>query len=387
MLSLAAGLARAILAGGDSSHAIVYAAESPNGGSNVLARADIAIILNAPGIAVGPDGRPLASAEVTQWLPPAEGFGEGTLYLRESAQRGAGGLRFSIVAGRMFRTGAQELVVGRGAESVFGLKVGSRVIMPNGEWPIVGEFTARGGSVESQLLADADTVMSAAGIPAFGSQLVALKSPAEFDSFKRWLTTNPALAVSVERQSDYLARVVGHETKFLATLAYFVGGLMAVGAVFGSIQIMYAAVESRTIEIATLRAVGYDPLPIAVSVLMEAVLLSLIGGLMGSSIAWLLFNENQTSEGATVFRMHISGQMVTRPGLGCRSCDFGWPAAGHPGRETAGRRRAAIHITVSRPNTDWASFPRPDRSWRDCSRRVSHPAQNAECRKRPRPER
>jgi putative ABC transport system permease protein len=210
----------------------------------------------------------------------------------------------------MFRTGAQELIVGRGAESVFGLKVGSRVIMPNGEWPIVGEFTVRGGSVESELMADADTLMSATGTPAFGSLLVALKNPVAFDGFKHWLTTNPALAVTVERQSDYLARTATSVTRFLSTLAYFVGGLMAIGALFGAVHIMYSAVESRTIEIATLRAVGYQPLPIAVSVLLEAAFLSVVGGLLGSAIAWLLFNDDQAFNNNTVFRMHISGQMV-----------------------------------------------------------------------------
>jgi putative ABC transport system permease protein len=311
MLSLAVGLTRALEAGGDSSHALVLSRESPAEDAQALSRSDIAIILNAPGIAVGPDGRPLASAEAMQWLPPAEGFSEGTLYLRGIGASGTA-VRpgFAIVAGRMFRSGAQEIIVGRGAESEFGFKVGDRVIMPNGEWPIVGEFAERGGSVESLLMADADTLMSATAMPGFGSVLVALKNPADFDEFKRWLTLNPALAVTVERQSEYLARMAGNYTRFFRTLAYFVGGLMAIGAVFGSIQVMYSAVESRTVEIATLRAVGYEPLPIAVSVLLEAAFLSLIGGLLGSAIAWALFNEDQAFNGATVFRMHISGQMV-----------------------------------------------------------------------------
>ncbi|HEV2700840.1 MAG TPA: ABC transporter permease [Steroidobacteraceae bacterium] len=311
MLSLAAGIARAIQAGGDASHALVHAAESATAESNGLSRADIPLILNAPGIAVAADGRPLASAEVALWLPPAEGFAEGTLYLQGIGPKGAA-VRpgFAIVSGRMFRTGAQEIIVGRGAESVFGLKVGSTVIMPNGEWPIVGEFTDHGNAVESELMADADTVTSAAAIPAFGSVLVALRNPAAFTEFKRWLTTNPALAVSVERHSDYLARTAGSVTQFLATLAYFVGGLMAMGAVFGSIQIMYSAVESRTIEIATLRAVGYEPLPIAVSVVLEAALLSLLGALLGATLAWLFFNGTQSFSGSTVFRMQVSGRMV-----------------------------------------------------------------------------
>lgn len=312
MLSLAAGLARAILAGGDSSHALVFSRESPYEDAYALPRSDIAIILNAPGIAVGPDGRPLASAEVMQWLPPAEGFSEGTLYLRGIGPSGAE-VRpgFAIVSGRMFRSGAQEIIVGRGAESEFGLKVGSSVIMPNGEWPIVGEFSASGGSVESQLMADADTVTSAGAMPGFGVVLVTLKNPAAFDEFKRWLMTNPALAVTVERQSEYRARMAGRLTRFLATMAYFVGGLMAIGAVFGSVQIMYSAVESRTIEIATLRAIGYAPLPIAMSVLLEAAVLSLVGGLLGAAIAWIFFNDEQAFNGATVFRMHVSGQMVS----------------------------------------------------------------------------
>ena len=311
MLSLASGLALATVAGGDSRHAIVLSHDVPFDDGTAMSRSAVALILNAPGIARGPDGQLLASAEPMQWLPPAEGFAEGTLYLRGIGPQGVG-VRpgFSIVSGRMFRTGAQEIIVGRGAESLFGLKVGSSVIMPNGEWPIVGEFSYKGGSIESLLMADADTLMSAAAIPGYGSVLVTLKDASDFDQFKRWLTTNPALNVIVERQSEYLVRMAGQLTRFLATMAYFVGGLMAVGAVFGSIQIMYSAVESRTIEIATLRAIGYEPFPIAVSVLLEATLLSFIGGLLGSAIAWGFFNGDQAFNGATVFRMHISGQMV-----------------------------------------------------------------------------
>ncbi len=136
----------------------------------------------------------MASAELITSLPPAEGFSEGSLVLRGIGQGGER-LRpaFTIVAGRMLRAGRQELIVGRGAESEFGLKVGSRIILPNGEWPIVGEFTASGGNVESELLGDADTVLSAKRMSGYGSVLVALASPADFDVFKRWLAANPAL--------------------------------------------------------------------------------------------------------------------------------------------------------------------------------------------------
>jgi putative ABC transport system permease protein len=94
---------------------------------------------------------------------------------------------------------------------------------------------------------------------------------------------------------------------------------MNVRSLFGSVQIMYSTVEARTIEIATLRAIGYNPLPIAVSILLEALLLSLAGALLGSLIAWLLFNEQQAINGDTIFRLRISGQMVVF-GLFCAAC-------------------------------------------------------------------
>jgi putative ABC transport system permease protein len=310
MLSLSTGLARTIVAGGAQANAIVLPVDAHEDYGSGLSPSAAATILNAPGIAVGPDGKPLGSAESTASLPPAEGFSQGSLILRGVGAAGAA-LRpgFSIISGRMFRSGVQELVVGRGAESEFGFKVGTKVILPNGEWPIVGEFTANGSTVESELWGDADTVLSANRISGYGSVLVRLTSPAAFDVFKRWLTTNPSLSVSAERQSDFLERVAYNLTRFFATLAYVVGCMMAVAALLGSVQIMYSAVEARTIEIGTLRAIGYNPLPVAFSVLIETIYLSLIGALLGSAVAWLLFNEMQAINGGTIFRLHISWQM------------------------------------------------------------------------------
>jgi putative ABC transport system permease protein len=311
MLSLTSGLTRTIESGGRSDHAIVYPSDVTDDNGMGMTRASIGVILNAPGIAVAPDGTVLGSAEVVSNVHPAQGFSEGSLLLRAIGPNGAA-VRpgFAIVSGRMFHRGIQELIVGRGAASEFGLKVGMNVILPNGEWPIVGEFAADGSAVESQLLGDADSVMSAMRISSFGGVLVSLKNSAAFDDFKRWLVTNPSLSVTAERQTDYLQRTASFLTRYFSTLAYIVACMMAIGAVFGSVQIMYSTVEARTVEIATLRAIGYDPLPIAVSILLETILLSLIGALAGSLVAWLLFNDQQEINGDTIFRLHISGQMV-----------------------------------------------------------------------------
>ncbi len=311
MLSITEGLVRMFSAGGDSSHAIVYSAVGQREGGAGLDRSSVGIILNAPGIAVGPDGKPLASAEIIESLPPAAGFSEGSLNLRGIGPEGSALMPgFKIVSGRMFRSGARELIVGQSAESEFGLKVGASVIMPNGEWPIVGAFTANGSYAESQLLGDAETVMSAARVADYGGVLVQLRSAAVFDEFKRWLTTNPALSVTAERQSDYLERTANRYSSFFTTFAYFIGCLMAMGAIFGSIQIMFSTVEARTREIATLRAIGYGPLAIAASFLFETIFLSLIGAVLGSIAARLLFNERQAISGDAIFRLRISGQMM-----------------------------------------------------------------------------
>jgi putative ABC transport system permease protein len=311
MLSLSAGLARTIVAGAKADNAIVLPIDSQVDYSEALSRGVIGTIMNAPGIATGPDGKPLASAESVTYLPPAEGFSEGSLILRGIGGAGPA-LRpnFSIVSGRMYRKGLQELIVGKAAQSVFGLKVGTKLIMPNGEWPIVGEFTANGSTIESELLADADTVSSARRTSGYGSVLVTLTSPAAFDAFKHWLAGNPALSVKAERQSDYLERSAYDLTRFFAMLAYIVSGLMAAAALLGSIQIMYSVVEARTVEIGTLRAMGYSPLPIASSVVLETVFLSLIGASAGSAVAWAVFNRMQAIGGGAIFELHISGQMI-----------------------------------------------------------------------------
>jgi putative ABC transport system permease protein len=70
---------------------------------------------------------------------------------------------------------------------------------------------------------------------------------------------------------------------------------MGIGAIFGAVNTMYNAVASRGREIATLRAIGFGSVPVVVSVLAEAVVLSIVGGLIGGLLAWAAFDGYQTS--------------------------------------------------------------------------------------------
>jgi hypothetical protein len=205
---------------------------------------DIATILNAPGIAKGPEGAPLADPEFLIRVP-LEGFADGSLELRGVGPAGLA-LRpaFRIVAGRMFRAGRRELVAGVGAARKFGLTVGSEVRLRDGKWPVVGIFSCGADIIESHLVGDAVTVMTARRGTGFAEVIAQLVDAKAYPQFQAWLTENPSLAVSVERKTDYDLRMVGSDSGLFTRMTYLIGAIMALGALFGVVKIMYAAVRA-----------------------------------------------------------------------------------------------------------------------------------------------
>jgi putative ABC transport system permease protein len=316
MLSVTAGVVRAYRAGEDPGRVIVYG-KSASGETHGLTREAAGTILNGPGIARDSVGKPLADAEFLVQLPPVPGFAQGSLQLRGIGPAGVT-LRpeLQLNAGRMYQRGLHEVIVGNGAHRAFGLNVGDFVIMPDGRWPVVGIYSAAGGIVESEVLADGETLMPTTGTNGFGSMLVQLESPAAFDTLRAWLTTNPTLAVGVDRQADYYANTVASLTRFFSFMALLVGTMLAIGALFGAINIMYGAVSARTREIATLRAIGYESLPIAISVVCESLVLSLLGAALGAGLAWLISNGKLNSIGSAVFENSVTPRLM--------AIGFGW---------------------------------------------------------------
>jgi putative ABC transport system permease protein len=215
-----------------------------------------------------------------------------------------------IVEGRQFHSGQHELTIGVAAARVFRLRVGDLIPLPGGNWPIVGSFTDGGSALEGVFLADADTVLAAGRTTGYGSVLVKLESPDAFNAFSDWVSINPALKESAEPLTEYLQRTTHQFSAFFTALAYAVGALMAVGALFGVVKLMYAAVSVRTREIATLRAIGYEPLPVALSVLLETATLALVGALIGAATAWLLFDGKLTTQARTVYFLSVSGHLI-----------------------------------------------------------------------------
>jgi putative ABC transport system permease protein len=312
MLSLTEGLLSAYMKTGDPGRALVVSAGSQSEGNSALSRDKARLIMDAPGIAKAPDGSPLADPGINSGVPLIRLNGrQGYNILRGFGPKGVM-LRpeFRMVSGRMFRSGTRELIVGVSAKTQFkNMNVGDKVILPDGEWPIVGSFTT-GDLLDAQLIGDTETVMKAIRRPAYNSVLVRLASPSSFAVFKRALTTNPALAVDPILQSDWYKKISEGVSTFFKVVAYGIGIIMGIGALFGCLNTMYAAVAARAREIATLRAIGYHAFPVAVSVILEAMALSVAGALIGAAIAWTLYDGVDGAFGSNVFKLTVSPALI-----------------------------------------------------------------------------
>lgn len=319
VLAMATGFKRTILATGRDDRAIVLRGGSDSELASTLAREATLTIMDAPGIRKDAAGKPIASAEavVVVDMPKKSNDSGANVTIRGVGPEGMA-LRpeIQLIAGRMFQRGLRELIVGSGAQAQFkGLDVGSHIALRGSDWTIVGAFVSNGDSHESELLADGETVLSAYRRNLYQSVVVLLDSKDSFATFKSSLTTNPQLSVDAMREHDYYAQQSQRMSSVLSFIAYFVGGIMAVGALFGALNTMYSAVSVRSREIATLRAIGFGASAVVLSVLIEALLLSVIGALLGAALAWMFFNGNVVSTLGSnftqvVFRLAVGPSLV-----------------------------------------------------------------------------
>lgn len=315
MMSVTTGIRQVYLNSGSTMRAIIISKDAEGEGQSAITRAQAALIGDAPGIARGADGKPLADRGLNMGIPVLHKDGSKGY----TTMRGYGPMaqqvrpEFHIIAGRMFRAGHREMVVGEGARFLFQhMNIGDDVILPGGPWKIVGVFHA-GDITDGQVIGDTETLLTALHKTAYNSILVRLASYDSLATLKRALTTNPALSVKVERHSDWYNKISGDSSRFLATLCYAIGIVMAIGALFGCLNTMYSAVSSRGREIATLRALGFSAASVAVSVILEALLLSIGGALIGAAVAFLLYDGKQDFFGTNVFHLSVSPALI---GLG-----------------------------------------------------------------------
>ncbi|WP_377161286.1 ABC transporter permease [Roseateles sp. UC29_93] len=322
LLAMAEGYSETLRKSGSEDTAIVLRGASAAEVASVMTRDDITQIGQAPGVAKSAKGEPLLSAEtvVAANLPV-----KGTKTDEEGSvqMRGVGDEAFAvrpqvrIVAGRKFQPGLKELIVGQGAARQFeGLEPGKQIRLGSQMWTVAGVF-ASGDSMESELWADAPVVAETYRRGASrNSVTVKLTDAKAFKEFKAALEANPQLKVDATTTLAFFAKQSEQMTKILRIIGIVVGSIMAVGAVFGALNTMFAAVATRAREIATLRAIGFPGLPVVVAVMLETMLLAALGGVIGGGIAYLIFNGHAASTmaagsvGKLSFELRVSGQLL-----------------------------------------------------------------------------
>jgi putative ABC transport system permease protein len=299
VLSIAEGFEKAMLNAGRPDRAIVMRQGADSEMSSGLGGPQVDVIKQAAGIQK--DGAiPVASAEMfvvvdvnrrttnTGSNVPLRGVDSTLLAVRPEVK---------IVQGRMLTFGTNEVVVGRAASEQFaGLRLGDTFKSGQTQWPVVGIFETDGTAAESEIWCDVRTLQGAFRRGnSYQSVLARLESPASYDAFKDWLSSNPQVDVDVKRESDYYREQSRILVATVQIIGWGVAALMGLGAIIGAVLTMYSAVVARTREIATLRALGFGSMPVLLSIIGESMVLALAGGVLGGALAYLGFNGFQTS--------------------------------------------------------------------------------------------
>ncbi|HEX8173362.1 MAG TPA: ABC transporter permease [Thermoanaerobaculia bacterium] len=321
VLSIGEGFQRVMTAAGSPDTAVVLRGGADSEMTSVLVRDDVEIIRNAPGVARSAIG-PLASPELFVLVDlPKRSTNTGANVPMRGVRREAFAVRpeIKVVEGRMFRWGTNEVIVGRAAQTQFAnTEVGTELHFGQTSWKIVGVFEGNGGISESEVWADA-AVLAPAYHRGSSYQTVQVKlaSAGSFRTFKDALTADPRVNLRIETESDYYAAQSQALQKLVRGLAAAICTLMGLAAIFGALNTMYTAVAARSREIATLEALGFGGGAVMVSVMFEALLLALAGGLIGAIGAYLLFDGyraatmNWQSFSQVAFAFDVNARLMT----------------------------------------------------------------------------
>jgi putative ABC transport system permease protein len=299
VLSIAAGFRAVLTLSGAEDVAIVLRSGATDEMGSGLSQPQTRIIADAKDVAHDADGA-IASPELyvivdvplkrtgTAANVPLRGVGQQAPKLRQN---------FRIVEGRMFTPGTFEVIVGRGASLQFAnLTVGSKLRWGTTDWTVAGIFEDRGSVAESEVWTDATVLQGAYNRGnSFQSMRVKLTSAGAFQSFKNALTADPRLNVRLFTERQYYEEQSRTLIALVSTIGTTIAVLMGLGAVFAALNTMYSAVSTRTREIATLRALGFGSTPVVISVLAEALLIGVVGGVIGALISYFAFNGMRAS--------------------------------------------------------------------------------------------
>ncbi|RMH93417.1 ABC transporter permease [Lysobacter pythonis] len=318
MLAMGEGFATTLKGTGSDKSAILLRGGSQAETNSVITRDQAVLVGGLPGIARDDEGRPLVSPEISQVvnLPSKADGSDANVQMRGIGPAGwKVRPRLRIVRGRAFTPGKRELVVGQGVTGQFrGVEIGQTLVFAHQPWEVVGVF-ASGDAHDSELWTDAETLSGASRYKIWQSISVGLDGRDGLARLKAALAADPRLKLDAETTRHYYGKQSERLKKLLDILGRVIGTIMAIGAVFGALNSMYAAVAGRAREIATLRAIGFRGGPVVMAVMLETMLLAAAGGVLGAGLAWLVFNGYSVSTlgenfSQVVFQFHVSPSLL-----------------------------------------------------------------------------
>jgi putative ABC transport system permease protein len=291
MLALANGFIAALTKTGSSDNVLLLRRGADSELSSGIPREAIGIISASPHIATGADGRPMVSPE-TYIVINIQRLGGSVFEVANVVARGVSDKAFEvrrnikIVQGRRFASGQSEICVGAKLAGRFAnVNVGDVLRFSNRNWNVVCRFTADGSSFESEIWGENEQFQGVFRGNSFQDVAFRLKDPAGFEEAKRAFLADQRIQVDAHRESEFYANQSQLLGNILRVLAIMITSIMAVGAVFGAVNTMYAAVSSRTPEIAVLLTLGFPPRSVLASFLAESAVIALLGGVIGCLLA------------------------------------------------------------------------------------------------------
>lgn len=315
-LAMANGFRATVSGTGSENIAVLLRSGSQAELNSGFGRDTVRLIETAPGVARDAEGNAILSAElyvITDATKRSTG-NDASLSLRgvdEMAPR----LRenFEIVEGRMFAEGSNEIVVGEGVIREFsGFDLDTTIRMGPNEWRIVGIFSTGGSVFDSEIWADIGTVQNLYNRGAsYQSIRVQLDGETGLTDLQEYAENEPRLDLDVETEKEFFAQSAGGLSNLIMYLGWPLAIIMAVGALAGAWNAMYASVDSRVREIATLRTLGFSGFAAFVGTLVESLMLAFIGGLVGALITYFVFDGVSASTMGGSFTQVVFSFAVT----------------------------------------------------------------------------
>jgi len=314
MLAMGAGAHREAMGNVRPDRAIVLSVGAQGAQQSSIGKDVAAQIQDLPGIRRNQAGKPIVFAQVLAFV---QGRDRRTANKIGFALAGVTSLltdympELHLTSGRLFQPGLRELIASNVcAQKYADFATGDKRTMRGGDWQVVGNFDVGKGGGACVVFADADVVLNSFSRNTYNQVNVMLQSPDTFTELKTAIDANPSMHVAVKREAELTEDSMKQLNGILNFISYFVGAIMAVAATLGAANSLYAVVDGRRRELATLRALGFRGGPVVASVLTESILLALPGALLGAGLAWVLFNGLTASPFGFTFHLAVTAPIA-----------------------------------------------------------------------------